>query len=327
MAARPLPTPPGSSLPVLRRLVVSWSWVAPCLAVALLQARACAPSPDDARLREMRRILACDGHVDTDARRLCFGRLVGHMFAWPGGAARQAAMEEALGALSSWTAAQRSARSQSLLHVRERTLSDVARLPREVVDWYPDDTGQDASLAARLLFGSPYARDLERYEATRAHVSFAALARGPGAAGLRALHLGDAIVHTEDWGLLLAWPGRLTLEHLALVDEPLAARREDFWRFCDEAPALRSLRLDHSGSVESIERLAARPALSARLEALSLTHCHLRDGHLDGLIANARLARLRVLDLRQNRDVTREGVARLKAAPQFAHTEVLAGPW
>lgn len=294
---------------------------------ALALARALAPSPDDARLDEMRRILACDGRVDTDARRLCFGRLVGHMFTWPGGAAREAAMEEALGALSSWTAEQRSARSQSLLHVRERTLSDVARLPREVVDWYPDDTGQDAALAARLLFASPWARDLERYEATRASVSFAALARGPGAVGLTSLHLSDSIVSTEDWGLLHAWPGRLTLRHLALIDEPIAARRDEFWRFCEEALALRSLRLSHSVSSESFDRLAARPALSARLEALTLTHCYLRDDDLGGLIANRHLAHLRVLDLRQNQGVTREGVARLKAAPQFVDTEVLAGPW
>lgn len=302
--------------------------VAALLVGALAPRRGCAPpSGDDARLQEMRRILACDGRVDTDARHRCFERLVGHMYTWPGGEARQAAMREALAALAPWAPEQRSARSQSLLDARERTLSDVARLAREVVDWYPDDTGQDAGLAQRLLFGSPFARELERYEATRAHVSFAALARGPGAVGLTSLHLSDSITHAEDWGLLHAWPGRLTLRHLALVGEPLAAKREEFWRFCDEAPALRSLRLSHSGNAESLDRLAARPALSARLEALSLTHCFLLDGDLDVLIRNRHLTHLRVLDLRQNQGVTREGVARLKASPQFADTEVLAGPW
>lgn len=323
-------------MPLLRRLAAPQSSVARSrgrarlgagflLLGVCLGARLMSSSPDDERRRELRRILACDGRTDTDGRRACFHQLLRHLRAWPLGRDRDAAMREADEALTPWTTEQRTARAEALLDAR--AVVDVTQLARGVHDHYPDDTDRDPGRASWLIFGSPYASRLESYSALRAWVSLDALAKGPGAAALLGLQLNSSLRSDARWDSLRDWPGRRTLRALAVVDEPGFVRREDFWRLCDELPSLRELRLNSSGSEHSLRALLDRPALSSRLESLGLSHCLLRDDHLERLIANRALARLRLLDLRQNRGLSREGVARLKEAPQFAHTEVLSGPW
>jgi hypothetical protein len=248
------------------------------------------------------------------------------MLQWPVGSDRNTAMNEAQHTLTSWKSEQRLARSDALVDRRKRVLFDVTALAREVIDWYPEDTDRGPGLVSQLLFASPYGRDLEAYTATRANVSLRRLAQGPGASMLRSLHLGSSVGSTEDWSVLHTWSGNHTLQHLAVIDEPLVIKREDFWNFCDEISSLRSLSLNHSGSSDALTQLAAHSVLSARLERFACVHCNLFDFHLDRLINNQHLTHLKLLDLRQNRGVTPDGVARLKAAPQFAQTEVLSGP-
>lgn len=291
----------------------------------LLGARLMSSSPDDERRRELRRILACEGRTDTESRRACLHQLLRHLRAWPLGSARDEAMREADEALTPWTTEQRTARAEALLDARGAV--DVTQLARGVNDHYPDDTDRDPGRASWRIFGSAYASRLESYSALRASISLENLARGPGAARLVSLRLSESLSSRTSWDALRDWPGRQTLRVLAVVDEPILDAREDFWRFCEGAPALRELILSESCSAGSLRVLLDRPALSGRLEVLGLSHCLLRDEHLDLLIANRALAHLRRLDLRQNRGLSREGVARLKEAPQFAHTEVLSGPW
>ncbi|MEZ4393974.1 MAG: hypothetical protein R3A48_23115 [Polyangiales bacterium] len=331
---------PEALLPTLRRLAAparsparapgrlrlgAASLLVGALLGARLMSRAPSHGPDDERRRELRRILACDGRTDDDGRRECFHRLLRHLRAWPLGSDRDAAMREADEALTPWTPEQRTARAEALLDARGAV--DVTLLARGVNDHYPDDTDRDPGRASWRIFGSTYASRLESYSALRASISLDHLAQGPGAPRLVNLQLNSSLRSDARWDSLRDWPGRHTLRVLALVDEPTLARREDFWRFCDSAPSLRELRLGSSGSGESLRTLLDRPALSGRLEALGLSHCLLRDDHLELLIANRALAHLRQLDLRQNRGLSREGVARLKEAPQFANTEVLSGPW
>lgn len=275
---------------------------------------------------DLRRALRCEGKTDDLHRKICFHEALRAVARRRTGVARERALDVAEHILAAWPSHQREIHAGSFdPHATSRPLPfDVLRLVRRVVEWYPDDTAQNTSAPSRAIWGSTHAAGLESYEMVRASPRFDALRRGPGASRLRRLRLYDCSLGADTWRALLEWPGRATLEDLSVGSIWKTVESDAFWAFITGATSLRALAIHDSGD-EAVRRLGAMPALSHRLRVLDLTGTLLCTSDADVLIDNAALDGLETLDLRRT-GLRTEDVDRVRRAPQFAHTTVLAAP-
>lgn len=280
----------------------------------------------DNRKETLRRLLHCGGSRKLDERRICFGQILRLFNDWPPCRERSDALREADVALDRFSDVFRETIVDTVMDADGRTARDTAILVRSVLASYPEDTARSTSMLSRLL-GSEHARKLRGVLARNADFSLDALARGPGGARLLSLSLRASLPPVPGWETLHGWPGLRTLQVLALIDSPHAAQGAALWDLLAQAPDFHELNLSSSGSADAIAQLRARPSLAHRLDALWLPRCGLTDAAVDALLEATALDHLLRLDLRHNDGITRDAIARLQRAPQFARTHIEAGPY
>jgi hypothetical protein len=137
----------------------------------------------------------------------------------------------------------------------------------------------------------------------------------------------NTVVSEKDWSSLMTG-AFMGLESLELSD--VDARKERYGRILDGLPHATKLAC-RACFADSLEAILERPALVRQLEHLDMAgpvrmtdgiRSHLGDADIDALISAVELTKLRVLDLRNNR-FSAVAKARLRAAPQFAKTQIL----
>jgi hypothetical protein len=266
--------------------------------------------------------LRCARGSDDDARRVCFIEALSALNQWPHSPSRDAAFSQAELTLSRWPDRQRAARTNHVIHERDRRVLDTIGLVRELTDWYPKDTDRQSAELTRLAIRSPLASEITALTMVRAPVRFAWFTQGPGLSRLRSLTLLDVGAPAKDFDQLLRWPALTTLESVRLRDERTLIRGEPLWAVLHTASALQSLVVDHGGAIDAAHRLLVEPQLSKRLRALRLGSGFLSSREVDALVANRSLDGLITLDLRGN-SLTQSDIERLRRAPHFGRTEIM----
>jgi len=316
------------------------------------------PSAPPSWQEQLDRALRCEGATTPLDRERCFGDVLFTLNQWPASPERERAFDRAKIALESWPAAQRAARATHVIHERDGRVLDTLQLVRALTDWYPEDTDRQSARLTKLAIESPFAQSMESLALVRAPVAWRwftdsgsafgwlhatsilrifprrflvacspsnrAPLEGPGLSRLRSLSLKDTGEPAHDFKSLLRWEGLATLEQLSLLDEGSFIQSDSLWGVLREARALRALNVHFYGAAAAVDRLAKEPSVSARLRSLSLHSGYLGARSVDALIANTALASLSLLDLRGN-SLRDEDLRRLRAAPHFARTEILAG--
>lgn len=282
------------------------------------------PSAPPSWQEQLDRALRCEGAATPLDRERCFGDVLFTLNQWPASPERERAFARAKTALESWPAAQRAARATHVIHERDGRVLDTLQLVRALTDWYPEDTDRQSARLTRLAIESPFAQSMESLSLVRAPVAWRWFTEGPGLSRLRSLSLKDTGEPAHDFKTLLRWEGLATLEQLSLLDEGSFIQSDSLWVVLREARALRVLNVHFYGAASAVDRLGKEPSVSARLRTLSLNTGYLGAREIDALIANTALASLSLLDLRGN-SLRDEDLRRLRAAPHFVRTEILAG--
>lgn len=190
----------------------------------------------------------------------------------------------------------------------------------------PDDTARDTRLASKIILASPQATALNSLDFRKASLSLEALAQGPGASKLLGLTINDSLGSDVDWHVLTDWSGWQTLQCFSLINTHASDVLDPaLWELFDDAPDLHELRLNGTGSSTVVQRLAQHPSLCRRLDRIDLEHCNLTDEAIDELGQNPNLVGLIRLELRQNPQVTRDAIARLRSVSRLSKTTIM-GP-
>lgn len=279
----------------------------------------------DDRKEKLRQLVYCGGSRKLDERRVCFGQILRLFNDWPPCQERSDALRETDAALDRTSDVFRETIVDTVMDADGRTARDTAILVRSVLASYPEDTARSTSMLSRLL-GSAHARKLRRLQARNADFSLDVLARGPGGERLLSLSLSASLPPVPGWERLHGWPGLRTLQALSVIGSPGAVQGPALFELLAQAPDFHDLELSSSGSEDAIAQLHARPALAHRIDWLVLQCCGLTDASVDALIAATALDHLLRIDLRHNDGITRDAIARLSRAPQFARTDIVAGP-
>jgi hypothetical protein len=194
-----------------------------------------------------------------------------------------------------------------------------ARLMRHVVVSRPEERWW----MLRALLESPWMVDLVGLEIRRSEVDLGHLARSLHVRKLRRLVIHDTSVAGDKVTALAASANLQGLSHLTLSRLHLPPAWLAQWLDGTPGRSLRELVLAGIAGEGHLEVLLARPELLERLEVLGMPESFLGESQVLKLAGCGALAKLRLLDLRGSTPISADLAGALRAAPQFARTQVL----